>query len=156
MNSKRGTSKDTAHAGADDKTSLMLSMGVSLALLESKVDLRKPGIPWERRRQIGKRLRQQHPRERHAEWAAAKNRPSPLELIDASNVRRQKEFIPLRMGRMAATPFTFYRGAACIMAYDLKRSPVNGVNVVIDGDAHVNNFGLYGTPPMKPRIVLNI
>lgn len=118
---------------------------VSLTLLNSDLDLRKPGIPWERRRAIGKGLRRQHPRERHSEWTPAKNRPSPLDLVTASNEGRQTEFVPLRMGRMAASPFTFFRGAACVMAYDLKRTLVSGINVVIDGDAHVNNFGLYGT-----------
>jgi len=131
------------------------SLGMSFALLQSKLDLRSPSIPWEKRREVGKNLRQQCPRKLHAEWRPAKNRPSPLELIHASNDGRQKEFVPLRMGRMAATPFTFFRGAACVMAYDLSRTPVSGINVLIDGDAHLNNFGLYGTPQREIVFDLN-
>jgi uncharacterized protein (DUF2252 family) len=131
------------------------SSGVSSALLNSPVDLREPGIPWERRRTIGKKFRLQFPRERHAGWVPAKNRPSPLDLINASNEGRQKELVPLRMGRMAATPFTFLRGSACVMAFDLKRTPVSGISVVIDGDAHLNNFGLYGTPQRDVCFDLN-
>jgi uncharacterized protein (DUF2252 family) len=130
-------------------------LGVSPKLLESKIDLRKAGLPWERRRAMGKSLRENAPRARLAEWVPPKNRPNPLDLIDASNVGRQKEFVPLRMGRMAASPFTFLRGAACVMAHDLHQSPVSGINVVIDGDAHLNNFGLYGTPQRDVVFDLN-
>src|SRR5215469_10322089 len=158
MSLKRGISKGKATASVAPqavKASEMPVLGVSFALLRAKVDLHKPGVPWERRRAIGKSLQQKHPREVHANWKPDKNRPSPLDLINASNAGRQKEFVPLRMGRMAQTPFTFFRGAACIMAYDLKRTPVSGINVVIDGDAHVNNFGLYGTPQRDVVFDLN-
>jgi uncharacterized protein (DUF2252 family) len=64
----------------------------------------------------------------------------------ASNIGRQEHLIPLRMGRMAAAPFAFLRGSACVMAADLSTTPIIGIPVVMDGDAHLNNFGLYGTP----------
>ena len=64
----------------------------------------------------------------------------------ASNKGRQQELVPLRMGRMAASPFTFLRGAAAVMAWDLSKTPSMGHAVAIDGDAHLNNFGFYGTP----------
>ncbi len=109
-------------------------------------DLRVPGDPWENRRNKGKALRLQTPREVHGEWKPAQGRPNPLALLAKSNEGRQPDLIPLRMGRMAASPFTYLRGAACVMAWDLAQIPTSGINSVIDGDAHVNNFGLFGTP----------
>lgn len=109
-------------------------------------DLRVPGEAWERRRAEGKALRAKVPREKHAEHTTTKDRPNPLDLIAASNVGRLKDFIPLRMGRMAASPFGFLRGSAVVMAWDLSRTPVSGIPVVMDGDAHLSNFGLFGTP----------
>ena len=79
-------------------------------------DLRAAGDPWEARRAAGKALRTRVPRESHAEWKPPKGRPSPLDLIAQSNVGRQPDFVPLRMGRMALSPFTFLRGSAVVMA----------------------------------------
>jgi uncharacterized protein (DUF2252 family) len=59
------------------------------------------------------------------------------------------------MGRMAASPFAFLRGSACVMASDLSRTPISGIPVVIDGDAHLNNFGMYGTPQREVVFDLN-
>jgi Uncharacterized protein conserved in bacteria (DUF2252) len=75
--------------------------------------------PWEKRHAIGKDMRRAVPRESHAEWIPSKDRPDPLKLIALSNKGRQKDLIPLRMGRMAVSPFTFLRGSACVMAADL-------------------------------------
>jgi len=63
--------------------------------------------------------------------------------------------VPLRTGRMAASPFAFLRGAAAVMAWDLSHTPVTGIQVWIDGDAHINNFGLYGTPQRDVVVDLN-
>jgi uncharacterized protein (DUF2252 family) len=82
----------------------------------------------------------------HAEWVPPKNRPDPVGTIIASNKGRQEELIPLRMGRMTASPFAFLRGAAVVMARDLSHTPNMGHAVAIDGDAHLDNFGFYGTP----------
>jgi uncharacterized protein (DUF2252 family) len=109
-------------------------------------DLRHPNQPWTQRRAQGKALRSRVPREAHAGWKPGKNRPSPLDLLDRSNAGRLKDLVPLRMGRMAESPFAFFRGSAVVMASDLANTPVSGMEVVIDGDAHLNNFGLYGTP----------
>jgi uncharacterized protein (DUF2252 family) len=111
--------------------------------------------PWQRRHKIGKTLRERTPRESHADGKPVRNRPDPLDLLAASNVGRQKGLIPLRMGRMAASPFTFLRGAACVMAWDLSKTPSSGIRVIIDGDAHINNFGLYGTPQRDVIFDLN-
>jgi uncharacterized protein (DUF2252 family) len=118
-------------------------------------DLRNANNPWEKRRDTGKGLRERTPRESHADTKPAANRPDPLELLAASNVGRQEELIPLRMGRMAASPFTFLRGAACVMAWDLSRTPISGIHVIMCGDAHINNFGLYGTPQRDVIFDLN-
>jgi uncharacterized protein (DUF2252 family) len=115
-------------------------------LTRRNFDLRDAGQPWTERRQQGKDLRNRIPRESHAGWKPAKDRPDPLDLLESSNAGRQKDLIPLRMGRMAASPFAFLRGSAGVMAWDLSHTPVSGLDVVMDGDAHLNNFGLYGTP----------
>ena len=112
-------------------------------------------VPWQKRHADGKDLRRTVPRESHAEWLPSKDRPGPLKLIAENNKGRQKDLIPLRMGRMAASPFTFLRGSACVMAADLSTSPISGIPVIIDGDAHLNNFGFYGTPQREVVFDLN-
>jgi uncharacterized protein (DUF2252 family) len=112
-------------------------------------------VPWEKRHAAGKELRRKVPRESHAMWAPWKGRPDPLKLLAASNKGRQANLIPLRMGRMAVSPFTFLRGSACVMAADLSMSPITGIPVIIDGDAHLNNFGFYGTPQREVVFDLN-
>ncbi len=102
--------------------------------------------PWQRRNEIGKALREETPRKSHADWQPSVNRPDPIETIIATNQGRQEHLIPIRIGRMAASPFAFLRGAAAVMAWDLAQTPVSGIQVIVDGDAHLNNFGLYGTP----------
>ena len=94
----------------------------------------------------GALLRKQLPHAAHAPWKPPKQRPSPVDIVVAGNAGRQPQLVPLRMARMSASPFAFLRGAAAVMAWDLSHTPVTGIQVMIDGDAHVNNFGLYGTP----------
>ncbi len=120
-----------------------------------KFDLDRKAVPWEERRAEGKSLRKAIPRESHAEWSPPKNRPNPVETVMASNKGRQKNLIPLRMGRMAASPFAFLRGSACVMARDLSTTPITGIAAVLDGDAHLNNFGMYGTPQREVVFDLN-
>ena len=112
-------------------------------------------IRWETRYEQGKALREQTPRESHATWTPAADRADPVATVLASNVGREESLIPLRMGRMAASPFAFLRGACAVMAGDLARTPISGPQVVIDGDAHINNFGLYGTPQRDVVIDIN-
>jgi uncharacterized protein (DUF2252 family) len=118
-------------------------------------DMGSKVVPWEKRHAAGKDLRRAVPRESHAEWTLWKGRPDPLQLLAASNKGRQADLIPLRMGRMAVSPFTFLRGSACVMAADLSVSPISGIPVIIDGDAHLNNFGFYGTPQREVVFDLN-
>ena len=130
---------------------------MAIARLEpmQKFDLGSKMIPWEQRRAEGKALRRAIPREAHAEWEPGKNRPDPLKLLAISNKGRQAHLVPLRMGRMAASPFTFLRGSACVMAADLSTGPISGIPVVMDGDAHINNFGMYGTPQREVVFDMN-
>ncbi|MGI6033560.1 MAG: DUF2252 domain-containing protein [Coriobacteriales bacterium] len=90
----------------------------------------------------GKELREKVPRSSHAELAL-ENRLDPVEVLRGQEKSRVEELLPLRHTRMAATPFTFYRGAAAIMAGDLSRTPATGITVQACGDAHVSNFGLF-------------
>jgi len=120
-----------------------------------RVRLREVDNPWQQRHKIGKALRARTPRESHADGKPAVNRPDPLDLLAASNKGRLEDLIPLRMGRMAASPFTLLRGAACVMAWDLSHTPNSGIRVIIAGDAHINNFGMYGTPQRDVIFDLN-
>jgi uncharacterized protein (DUF2252 family) len=111
-----------------------------------KVDFRTLGESWERRVAHGEGLRKTTPLESHGGWTPAKGRPDPVATMLASEAGRQQHLLPLRHGRMAASPFAFLRGAADVMAWDLSYTPTSGLPVVICGDCHVNNFGLYRTP----------
>ncbi|WP_432133569.1 DUF2252 domain-containing protein [Streptomyces sp. bgisy154] len=92
----------------------------------------------------GKALRQRVPRAAHADLAQDAGRPDAATAVEESNRGRIAELTPIRVGRMAATPFAFLRGSAGLMAYDLARTPMTGVRAQICGDAHAGNFGLYG------------
>jgi len=120
-----------------------------------KFDLGSKMVSWEQRRAEGKALRHKIPIESHAAWKPAKSRPDPMKLLAISNKGRQAHLIPLRMGRMAASPFAFLRGSACVMASDLSTLPLSGIPVVMDGDAHINNFGMYGTPQREVVFDMN-
>ncbi|AXK33460.1 DUF2252 domain-containing protein [Streptomyces armeniacus] len=96
-------------------------------------------------KQAGKALRRKLPRAAHARLGTADGRPDAVTAVEESNRGRIEELTPIRVGRMAATPFAFLRGAAGLMAYDLAHStPVTGIAAQICGDAHAANFGLYG------------
>ena len=118
-------------------------------------DPTRPLDSWETRYEQGKALREQTPRESHAIWIPAADRTDPVVTVLASNAGREESLIPLRMGRMAESPFAFLRGACAVMAGDLARTPISGPPVVIDGDAHINNFGLYGTPQRDVVVDIN-
>jgi uncharacterized protein (DUF2252 family) len=98
------------------------------------------------REAFGKRARKSAPRASHAEWAPAGDRPDPVDVLERQAADRVAELVPLRYGRMLASPLAFYRGAAAIMAADLASTPDSGVWVQACGDAHLSNFGLYASP----------
>jgi uncharacterized protein (DUF2252 family) len=81
-----------------------------------------------------------------AEWQPPRHRPDPIALLEAGGRGRLPEILPIRWGRMAASPFGFFRGAAAIMAADLATLPTSGIGVQICGDAHVRNLGAYAAP----------
>ncbi|MEA2011162.1 MAG: DUF2252 domain-containing protein, partial [Actinomycetota bacterium] len=85
------------------------------------------------------------PRSSHAEWSPSPGRPDPVDLIESQNDGRLQWLIPVRRGRMVESAFTFYRGAALIMASDLSTTPSTGLTAQICGDAHLSNFGAYGS-----------
>lgn len=109
----------------------------------------------ETRYEQGKSLREQTPRESHTTWTPAADRTDPVATVLASNAGREESLIPLRMGRMAESPFAFLRGVCAVMARELAQTPISGPQVVIDGEAHINNFGLYGTPQRDVVIDIN-
>jgi uncharacterized protein (DUF2252 family) len=82
----------------------------------------------------------------HEGWEPATDRPDPVALLEDQNKTREPDLVPVRHGRMMVSPFTFYRGAAKIMATDLEDTPTAGLNVQLCGDAHLSNFGLYASP----------
>jgi len=82
----------------------------------------------------------------HSGWKPAADRPDPVVLLEAQNLTREPDLVPVRHGRMMVSPFTFYRGAAKIMAADLADTPVAGLNAQLCGDAHLSNFGLFASP----------
>ncbi|MFD5080625.1 DUF2252 domain-containing protein [Streptomyces sp. NPDC058371] len=92
----------------------------------------------------GKALRGRVPRAAHSEFSPDADRPDAVSAVEESNRGRLPELTPIRVGRMAATPFAFLRGSAGLMAYDLARTPMTGIGAQICGDAHAANFGLYG------------
>jgi uncharacterized protein (DUF2252 family) len=103
----------------------------------------------------GKRLRESCPRQSHGGWTPPADRSDPLDLLRQSSEGRIPELIPVRYGRMMASPFAWYRGTALIMASDLSRTPSSGLRVQACGDAHLANFGGYGTPERRVVFDLN-
>jgi uncharacterized protein (DUF2252 family) len=97
------------------------------------------------RKARGKAARDEVPRERHAEFAP-EVRLDPIDLLEEQAASRVPELVPIRYGRMGVSPFTFYRGAALIMASDLASTPTSGLPVQLCGDAHLSNFGMFGSP----------
>ncbi len=82
----------------------------------------------------------------HAKWRPAADRPDPVGLLEEQDTTREPDLVPVRHGRMMVSPFTFYRGAAKIMAADLAETPVAGLEAQLCGDAHLSNFGLFASP----------
>ena len=97
----------------------------------------------------GKAARGEVPRGAHASWEPSPVRSDPVELLEEQAKTRVQELVPIRYGRMLVSPFTFYRGAAYIMAADLAGMPRTGLHVQLCGDAHLSNFGVYAAPDRR-------
>jgi uncharacterized protein (DUF2252 family) len=102
----------------------------------------------------GKEARKRVSRSAQADWKPAADRVGPLEVLAEQDKTRVPELVPVRYGRMLASAFTFYRGAAGIMAADLASSPDSGLRVQLCGDAHLSNFGVFQAPDR--RLVFDI
>ena len=94
----------------------------------------------------GRQARRTAPRSSHGEWAPAPDRPDPVHTLRVQAESRLPQLVPIRYGRMLVSPFTFYRGAAAVMAADLARTPSSGLIVQACGDAHISNFGGFAAP----------
>ena len=103
----------------------------------------------------GRAIRQNVPRSSHAAWTPPADRPNPLDLLTAQDEGRLQDLVPIRYGRMLASPFAFLRGSATVMARDLAGTPTSGLIVQACGDAHLSNFGVYGTPERSLVFDLN-
>jgi uncharacterized protein (DUF2252 family) len=109
----------------------------------------------EQRRAQGREARDRTPLSSHQGWAAATNRPDPVGLLEEQNATREPDLVPVRHGRMLVSPFTFYRGAAKVMAADLADTPTAGLQVQLCGDAHLSNFGAFASPERELLFGLN-
>ncbi len=105
--------------------------------------------------EAGRALRAGVPRRAHGQWRASPGRPDPLEILAQSDSNRLPELVPVRNGRMMASPFAFYRGSPAVMAADLSRTPSTGIKLQICGDAHLHNFGTFATPERNQVFDLN-
>jgi uncharacterized protein (DUF2252 family) len=103
----------------------------------------------------GRSLREETPLDRHATWSAPAGRSDPIEILERQAARRAADLIPIRYGRMMASPFAFFRGGAAIMAADLAGTPVAGLRAQLCGDAHLLNFGIFDTPERSLVFGLN-
>ncbi len=111
-------------------------------------------LPLAERVARGKAARAEVPRAAHAELPLGSERPDPIALLEGQAQTRVPELVPIRYGRMLVSPFTFYRGAALIMASDLAQTPTTSLRVQLCGDAHLSNFGVFGSP--ERRLVFDI
>src|SRR5580698_6285310 len=110
--------------------------------LDSAADRLTPAERAER----GKAARAAVPRDSHAVYDPPADRAVPVGLVERRASTRVPELVPVRYGRMLASPFSYFRGAALSMAADLSATPVSGLAVQACGDAHLSNFGVYASP----------
>ena len=115
------------------------------------VDSASPG----ERAAAGKAARERVPRSSHGEWEPPARRRDPVEVLEDQAKGRVQELVPIRYGRMLASPFTFFRGAAAIMAMDLAKTPESGLRVQACGDAHLSNFGIFAAPDRREVLDVN-
>jgi uncharacterized protein (DUF2252 family) len=113
-----------------------------------------PHLTPRERAERGKAVRAVAPRSGHGEWEPSADRRDPVELLEEQAASRVAELVPIRYGRMLVSPFTFFRGAAYLMAADLAGAPGSGLGVQLCGDAHLSNFGVFGAPDR--RLVFSI
>jgi uncharacterized protein (DUF2252 family) len=121
----------------------------------SDASLIAPHLTVAERAAHGKAARAEVPRSSHALYEPPARRADPIKLLERQAKTRVPELVPIRYGRMLVSPFTFYRGAALIMASDLATTPRSGLHVQCCGDAHLSNFGVFGSPERQLVFDLN-
>jgi uncharacterized protein (DUF2252 family) len=121
----------------------------------SDVSRTAPNLSVAERAARGKAARAEVPRSSHAAFEPAPRRIDPIKLLERQAKTRVAELVPIRYGRMLVSPFTFYRGAALIMASDLAATPRSGLTVQCCGDAHLSNFGVFASPERRLVFDLN-
>jgi uncharacterized protein (DUF2252 family) len=109
-------------------------------------ELRTALPTYEERRAAGRALRERVKRGALGRWRTPEDRADPVDLVEETHLGRLEHLIPVRVGRMVASPYAFLRGAAFLMAEDFQRMPRTGIEPVICGDAHLGNFGFYASP----------
>jgi uncharacterized protein (DUF2252 family) len=141
------TTSAQAKSGQDD-TKTKLGAG---AAPSKKIEHFTPG----ERAARGKAARAEVPRTSHAEWDPPPHRPDPVDLLEEQAQSRVPELVPIRYGRMLVSPFTFYRGAAYLMASDLAGGTRTGLHSQLCGDAHLSNFGVFAAPDRRLVFAIN-
>ena len=101
------------------------------------------------RSEVGAAARRKVPLTDHGQWEPAADRVDPVSVLTAQDASREADLVPIRHGRMSASPFAFFRGGAAIMAADLATAPNSGLVAQLCGDAHAVNFGLYASPERR-------
>ncbi len=144
---------ESVHSG--DSTSASRSTRVAVSSAAQAQASRHVHLTVEERVARGRAARAVAPRSSHGSWEPVADRPDPIALLEEQADVRVPELVPIRYGRMLESPFTFFRGAALIMAADLAATPRSGVNVQLCGDAHLSNFGVFGSPERKMLFDIN-
>ena len=116
---------------------------------------RRAHLTVEQRIARGRTARSTVPRSAHGTWVPSPTRPDPVALLEEQATSRVADLVPIRYGRMLVSPFTFYRGAALIMAADLATTPDTDITVQLCGDAHLSNFGVFGSPERRMLFDIN-
>src|SRR6476661_1787796 len=150
-----GSSHERRHRGA-----VCAAKGDPMVAVDEKSDVEAataPAVPHftpSERAARGRSTRAECPRSSHADFEIADDR-DPVEILEAQATSRVPELVPVRYGRMLVSPFTFYRGAAAVMAHDLASTPRAGLRAQLCGDAHLSNFGLFAAPDRRLVFDLN-
>jgi uncharacterized protein (DUF2252 family) len=142
----------TLNANLDPSYYRMEEASGDLALIETFM-ARRPSV--EEREAAGKALRRKVSRASHALYEPSADRPDPVSILEQQNEGRVPKLVPVRYARMLASPFTFLRGSAAVMASDLSDTPVTGMQVAACGDMHVSNFGVYASAERNLIFAIN-
>ena len=133
----------------------LVEAGLLAFALHNRESMATVGETPRERAALGRSLRSDAPRSCHAAWEPAPDRPDPVALLEEQAADRLPELVPIRYGRMSASPFAFFRGTAYVMASDLAGTPRSGIRVQLCGDAHLSNFGGFASAERQLLFDLN-